>query len=135
MAGVRMSPEELAKYSERVPQRSLQAVPPATTQGRQFWDIHPVPAPRQSQRDAFKPKANVQRYRAFRDECTRKKIWSPTPGDLVVFFMRIPKSRRNEGLEGQPHTQVPDTDNLLKALLDACYADDAHIWTILPTRS
>lgn len=93
------------------------------------WPITPVPAPRQVRRDKFRPSPSVQRYRAFRDEVALRKVWHPTPGDLVVFIMPIPRSRIKQGLEGQPHLQTPDVDNLIKALLDACYSDDAHIWT------
>ncbi len=31
-------------------------------------------------------------------------------------------------MAGKPHQQKPDKDNLEKALMDAIYADDAHIW-------
>ena len=30
----------------------------------------------------------------------------------------------------RPHRQKPDIDNLIKALLDALYADDSHVWKI-----
>lgn len=94
------------------------------------WPITPVPAPRQVRRDRFNPSPGVRRYREFRDECALRRIWHPIPGDLVVFIMPVPKSRIRQGIEGQPHIQTPDVDNLLKVLLDACYGDDAHIWTI-----
>lgn len=102
-----------------------------TQQGSQraFWSIVPTPAPRQVRRDAFEPSRSVQRYRAFRDECRWKRIWRPEPGDLVVFCMPIPRSRVREGLDGRPHLQKPDVDNLLKALLDALYDDDCAVWT------
>jgi Holliday junction resolvase RusA-like endonuclease len=29
---------------------------------------------------------------------------------------------------GRPHQQKPDLDNLLKALVDACYQEDKGIW-------
>lgn len=31
-------------------------------------------------------------------------------------------------MRGTPHEQKPDKDNLLKALLDALYGDDSHVW-------
>ena len=45
----------------------------------------------------------------------------------------MPKSwsrKKREQLDGQPHLQKPDLDNLAKALLDAFYRDrdDAHVW-------
>ncbi|MGP0674847.1 RusA family crossover junction endodeoxyribonuclease, partial [Citrobacter freundii] len=29
---------------------------------------------------------------------------------------------------GKPHQTKPDFDNMMKALMDAIYEDDAHIW-------
>lgn len=96
-----------------------------------FWPVVPVAAPRQVQSDRWKPKRlrrpAVGRYRAFRDECRLRRVWAPTDGDLVVFLLPIPRTRRQEGLAGTPHRQVPDVDNLLKALLDASYARDEHV--------
>jgi Holliday junction resolvase RusA-like endonuclease len=45
----------------------------------------------------------------------------------------MPKSwskRKKATMAKCPHTQKPDLDNLLKALLDACYDDDACVWHI-----
>lgn len=45
----------------------------------------------------------------------------------------MPKSwtaRKREDMDGAPHEQKPDIDNLLKALLDATHHDDSHIWRI-----
>lgn len=102
-----------------------------------FWPIVPAAAPRQSQRDKWKPTTTVLRYRAFRDECRIRKVWAPQPGDTVIFFMPIPNSatqKRRDALHGTPHMQKPDVDNLKKALMDASYADDAHIWAIEPLK-
>lgn len=112
------------------------ALEPATTRSKHF-PIRPTPAPRQVRRDAWAPSPAVARYRAFRDECKWRQIWAPSPGDLVVFMLPMPKSwsrKRTREADGQPHERVPDADNLLKALLDAVYGDDAHIWTITPAK-
>lgn len=98
-----------------------------------FWPIIPVAAPRQSRREVWKPSPATIKYRAFRDEIAARKVWKPESGDLVVFFMPIPKSwtkKRKAADLGHPHTQRPDVDNLLKALLDASYGEDSHIWAI-----
>lgn len=105
---------------------------------RAFWPITPCPAPRQVAADKWKRgrdiRGPVSRYRAFRDEVKLRRVWTPGPGDLVVFLMPIPKSRVREQLDGRPHEQVPDADNLLKALLDAVLDDDSHVWTITPAK-
>jgi Holliday junction resolvase RusA-like endonuclease len=38
------------------------------------------------------------------------------------------KKKRNE-LNGKPHTQRPDLDNLIKAFKDALCEDDSHVHT------
>lgn len=37
-------------------------------------------------------------------------------------------------MNGQAHQQKPDADNMIKALMDALYADDAHIWDLRVTK-
>ena len=55
----------------------------------------------------------------------------------VVFIMPIPKSwskKKREASIGQPHICKPDTDNLLKSVLDALegtiYKNDSQIYSI-----
>lgn len=43
----------------------------------------------------------------------------------------MPKSwtkAQRQALEGMPHEQKPDRDNLEKALLDSVYGEDQHVW-------
>lgn len=58
----------------------------------------------------------------------------------VQFFMPVPKASRPKSgkpskLEGQPHSQKPDLDNLLKWVCDISsgilYHDDAIVWQIM----
>ncbi len=97
-----------------------------------MYDINPVPKPRQTRADKWKQRECVMRYRAFADECRLKGV-TVEPGDSVVFVMPMPKSwskRKREMHNGMPHTQRPDLDNLVKALLDAVHVDDSHIWKL-----
>lgn len=69
------------------------------------------------------------RYRAFAEEVKLKKL-DVVNDDGITFGLPMPKSwskKKKEAMKGMPHEQVPDLDNLLKALLDAVYADDSHI--------
>lgn len=54
----------------------------------------------------------------------------PESGAHIIFYIPMPRSwskkKRNE-MNGKPHRQRPDTDNLFKALADAIYGDDSHI--------
>ena len=33
-------------------------------------------------------------------------------------------------MDGRPHQQKPDVDNLLKALMDALFDDDCKVWSV-----
>jgi Holliday junction resolvase RusA-like endonuclease len=52
-------------------------------------------------------------------------------GTSVLFIVPMPKSwskKKKAEMDGQPHTQTPDTSNMLKALEDAHQTDDSGIW-------
>ena len=104
-----------------------------------FYDVAPTPAPRQVQRDKWKPSPAVERYRAFRDEVALKIPDLPTGFFHAVFLMPMPPSwsvKKRVRQVGLPHLQKPDKDNLEKALVDAVYrhGDDAHVWTTASTK-
>lgn len=95
------------------------------------YPMRPCPAPRQSRRDAFKPRPAVQRYHAFRDEVRIRHVQIPQPFYHVLFVIRMPTSWSHLTKavhRGQPHQTKPDKDNLEKALLDSVYGEDKHIW-------
>ncbi len=50
--------------------------------------------------------------------------------DSIIFCIPMPQSwskKKREQMEGQPHQQTPDLDNLCKGVLDALCAEDKHI--------
>lgn len=97
-----------------------------------IYDITPRPAPRMTKADRWKKRPCVLRYFAFRDECKLKNVTFDN-GQSITFVVPFPKSyskKKKQSLDGQPHTLKPDIDNLTKALFDALYDDDAHIWHI-----
>lgn len=101
-----------------------------------IYDITPVPAPRQVRSDKWKPCPMVLRYRAFRDEVRLKGV-KVESGDEIIFLMPMPKSwskKKKAEMEHEPHQQKPDLDNLVKAVLDSVYEDDAHIWQLTATK-
>ena len=108
-------------------------------QASRFYDIAPTPKPRMTRRDKWKPSAAALRYFAFRDAVGWAKIELPADFFHVVFLIQVPPSwsqkKRTEHI-GQPHTQTPDADNLVKGLIDAVYrnADDAHVWNYATTK-
>lgn len=97
-----------------------------------IYDITPLSKPRQTQSDRWKKRPCVMRYRAFADECRLKGV-TVENGDLIEFRIPMPKSwskRNKKIMNGKPHVQKPDIDNLLKAIMDAVLPEDCHIHTI-----
>ena len=98
-----------------------------------IYDIIPVPKPRQTRADIWKKRPAVMRYRSYADKVRLKGVKLASYGDSVVFYMPMPKSwskAKKAKMDGSPHQQKPDWDNLAKALCDAIYSDDSHIWNI-----
>jgi Holliday junction resolvase RusA-like endonuclease len=94
------------------------------------YRITPVPQPRMVRSDKWAKRPRVLRYFAFRDECKLKRVELPE-NYHVVFVMPMPKSwsaKKCEQMNGLPHRNKPDKDNLEKALLDAIYRDDSQVW-------
>lgn len=95
------------------------------------YPIVPVPKPRMTQRDKWQKRPAVMRYRAFCDEVRARSINLPESDYHVIFVMPMPKSwskKKQAEMDGKPHQQKPDKDNLEKALLDAIFDDDSRIW-------
>ncbi len=102
------------------------------------YQITPVPKPRQTQSDKWNKRPSVMRYRAFADEVRLSKIVIPESGLHITFVLPMPDSwskKKQDRMEGEAHQQKPDLDNLIKALLDALFHDDSHIWDFRVTKT
>lgn len=102
-----------------------------------IYPIDCMGAPRQVQKDKWRPSPQVQRYRAFKDELRIKGLQIPEPFHHMVFVQAMPASwGKSQRLahEGMPHRQKPDRDNLEKAVLDTYFGEDAHIWNGATTK-
>ena len=96
------------------------------------YDITPLAKPRMTQRDKWKKRPAVLHYHAFKDECRLKRVEIPQPCK-IIFYIPMPKSwskKKKLNMTYKPHKQKPDIDNLMKALFDAIYEDDSHIWNV-----
>lgn len=96
-----------------------------------IYPITPVPKPRMTRSDKWKQRKCVMEYRAFKDEVRLHGVQLPESGWHVTFVLPMPKSwsqKKRDAMNGQPHQQKPDKDNLEKALLDALFTDDCRIW-------
>jgi Holliday junction resolvase RusA-like endonuclease len=97
------------------------------------YSITPVPKPRMTQRDKWKQRPCVMRYRKFKDECRAAGIEIPESGCSVVFYIPMPKSwsnKKKRDMAYRPHQQRGDLDNYLKSLLDAVMDEDCYVWQI-----
>lgn len=95
------------------------------------YPIIPIAKPRMTRRDRWAKRPPVLRYRAFCDEVALRQVRLPTQGARVTFTLPMPSSwsrRKRARLDGAPHRCRPDVSNLLKALEDAVYGEDAEIW-------
>jgi Holliday junction resolvase RusA-like endonuclease len=95
------------------------------------YSITPMGKPRMTRADKWKKRPEVLRYRVFCDEVRLHKVQLPESDFHVPFSIPMPPSwskKKRQQFNGQPHQSKPDMDNLMKALMDAIYEDDAHIW-------
>lgn len=101
------------------------------------YNITPVAKPRQTRSDVWKKRPCVMRYRAFADRVRAAGIKIENGGSHIIFVLPMPKSwskKKKRETTGRAHQQVPDSDNLLKALLDSLFKNDSHIWDIRVTK-
>jgi Holliday junction resolvase RusA-like endonuclease len=94
--------------------------------------IAPMGAPRMTQRDKWKRRPVVMRYRAFKDALRAACVGHPARPLEVSWraYLPIPKSyskQKRAALMGQPHRAKPDRDNIDKAILDALFPDDSVV--------
>lgn len=100
------------------------------------YNITPVAKPRMTRSDRWKQRPCVIRYWDFCDKCRDLEV-AINNHDHVYFIVPMPKSwskKKKESMNLKPHEQKPDIDNFLKALLDAIYKDDSHIYDISVTK-
>ena len=98
-----------------------------------YLAITPVAKPRMTQRDKWMERPCVLRYRSYCDSLRANWPDMPFPesGYHVIFHLPMPQSwskKKKEQMNGAPHQQRPDKDNLDKALLDALCKDDSYIY-------
>jgi Holliday junction resolvase RusA-like endonuclease len=112
---------------------------------RYVFYIEPVSAPRMTQSDKWKLDINhknprqrqrmcVHKYFKFKDELKKQCLingYKLEPVLNICFVIEMPKywsSKKKFLMDGKPHKQRPDRDNLLKAFQDAFVEDDAFIY-------
>lgn len=99
------------------------------------FKVNPVGKPRMSQSDKWnwKNRPCVLRYYQYKAKLQSQANGFKVPDSFyhLVFYIPMPKSwskRKKEEMNGKPHQQKPDKDNLEKAFLDALCSEDSYIW-------
>ena len=103
--------------------------------GVEVYHITPVAAPRMTQRDSWlnPPRKCVAKYFAYRDRVRKEGVQIAQSGTHIRFVMPMAKSwsaTKKAAHFKKPHKQVPDIDNLLKALLDSVFKNDFQIHSL-----
>ena len=98
--------------------------------------INPIGKPRMTQRDKWAKRKCVVKYFEFADamrEEAEKKNFKISEAVEIEFRLPMPKSwskKKKIEMLGQSHTQKPDIDNLIKAVLDSLLDDDSGVHTV-----
>ncbi|MCG3099117.1 RusA family crossover junction endodeoxyribonuclease [Enterobacter asburiae] len=96
-----------------------------------IYEITPIGKPRMTQRDRWHKRTATAAYWACKEQVRLLGIRLPESGYHVTFVIPMPKSwskTKRAQYVGRPHQQKPDKDNLEKALLDAVFDEDSHVW-------
>ena len=106
-------------------------------------NIKPTPAsrPRVTARGTFYHKAYTEFKRDFPKLLGRRELLSGALEMQIQFIMPMAQSwtkKKTLEMDGKFHTQVPDADNLAKAVIDSCngyfYKDDSQIAVLVITK-
>ncbi len=98
-------------------------------------NIVPVAKPRMTQSDKWKKRPATDKYWKFKDDLKMLCFlcrWKPKDDLDVKFVIPMPISwskKKRLKMDGQPHKQRPDLDNLIKAFKDALLIEDSHVHT------
>ena len=91
-----------------------------------------------TKRDRWARRPAVVRYFQYRDNIRAAWGGREVPAELrLVFVMPMPKSWSNKKrllMNGTPHQQKPDIDNMIKAVLDALCEEDRFIYDVHATK-
>jgi len=102
-----------------------------------IYNVVPIGKPRMTRADKWNKRPGVLRYQAFCDHVCLLGVKLSEVNSHVTFILPMPKSRskkKRAEMNRKPHQSKPDKDNLEKALLDALFEDDAHLWDLRVTK-
>ena len=106
-------------------------------------DVVPLGKPRMTQRDRWQKRPAVKRYYNYKDKLKELtaingyKINEDIGTLRITFTLPMPPSwskKKKLTLNGKPHRQRPDIDNLIKAFLDCLLKEDSMIHSVLANK-
>lgn len=95
------------------------------------YRIIPIAKCRMTRRDKWLKRPCVMAYWKYKDDVKQLKIDVPESNCHVIFILPMPESwpeTKKLKMDGRPHRQRPDVDNLHKGLLDSIYKQDCYVW-------
>lgn len=102
-----------------------------------IFKLRPVPKPRMTQADRWKKRKVVVKYWEYADKlrtAAEEQGFKLSSKPLILIFsLKMAKTwskKKKAEKAGTPHDQKPDTDNLIKAFLDAMTDEDEAVWNI-----
>lgn len=104
------------------------------------FNITPIGKPRMTQRDKWAKRDVVVAYYAFKDRLREEAeaLGFRLPDQFSVdFWLPMPASwsaKKRAAMDGTPHQQTPDLDNLEKGLFDCLREDDAGVWAVAASK-
>lgn len=116
------------------------------------FNITPIGKPRMTQSDKWKVDPNhtdpkkrqrkcVSIYWKYKDElmleASKQNFTVPEYDGHIIFYLPMPHSwseKKKALMNGTPHQQKPDSDNLAKSVFDSLLKEDCKIWDVRITK-
>ena len=98
--------------------------------------VEPIAKPRMTQADKWRRRPCVIDYRSYCDFLRASGAELPERVALA-FELPMPRSwskKKRDRMNGEPHQQRPDLDNLVKAVLDALAGEDSYVHTLTASK-
>ena len=102
-----------------------------------IFPLTPLGKPRMTRKDKWAKRPIVEAYftyaNALRAFAARKRFTLPDHGVSFYFEFPMPQSwskKKRLEMDGKPHQQTPDIDNILKGLFDPLLEQDCTVWQI-----
>lgn len=98
--------------------------------GKLLAGVKPMPKPRMTHQGRFDPRQ--KKFWAYKEQLLwAAKLCKFSPGTALemTFYMPLPRVQKKSDTRkpGDPHTQKPDIDNLVKGVLDSFFEDDSNV--------